>query len=194
MIVRMWMSSNLITVTPETEVAQAFQLITKHKIRRLLVLSQGKLAGLVTVTDLSRASQLPNTKIADLMSTQVATIAPEAPIEEAGALMKNRKIRTLPVVKDGKLVGIITETDIFRAMFEILGLNEKGHRITAEFSKNPDRFYELIQTCRDANASLLSVAVYKNYSKEKGVVVLRVPESQAKILVEKLRDAKFMVL
>ena len=125
-IVRNWMTPNPITITPQTTLPEVQQLMLDYHIRRLPVLNKGKLVGIVTRRDTNRAeSSLSRTLspyemslmrarliAGEFMSSAVITISPDATIGEAAGLMIEHKIGGLLVVEDGKLVGMITETDV----------------------------------------------------------------------------------
>ncbi len=130
MTIRELMVGGLITVRPETPVPQARDLMAKEKIRHLLVTGPGgALAGIVTDRDIrlnlpSRATSLSAGEInhlltkltvAEIMTRPVITIGPDRPARDGAQLMLDHKIGALPVLDDGHLVGIITETDILRA-------------------------------------------------------------------------------
>ncbi|MFM7583470.1 MAG: CBS domain-containing protein [Caldilinea sp.] len=140
MLVRDRMTSPAVTVTAETPFQDALKLMRDRRLRRLPVVdSAGRVVGIVSESDLLHASPSPATslsvwevnyllwklKIGDIMTHRVLTIEEETPIEDAASLMVNNKIGGLPVV-DGRdrLVGVITETDIFRAFVEMPGGGE----------------------------------------------------------------------
>ena len=142
MLVRDRMTSPAVTVTAETPFQDALKLMRDRRLRRLPVVDgAGRVVGIVSESDLLHASPSPATslsvwevnyllwklKIGDIMTHHVLTIEEETPIEDAASLMVNNKIGGLPVV-DGRdrLVGVITETDIFRAFVERLGGGERG--------------------------------------------------------------------
>jgi len=125
-IVRNWMTPHPITITPQTTLPEAKQLMVDCHIRRLPVLNKDKLVGMVTWRDINRAESSTGTILnvyefqfmrarltaREFMSTALVTISPDATIEEAAGLMIEHKFSGLPVVEDGKMVGLITETDI----------------------------------------------------------------------------------
>jgi CBS domain-containing protein len=128
-LVRDWMSKNVITIGPNTTLPEAHRLMIEHKIRRLPVVKDGKLIGIVTRGDIrgAEASEatllsiwelnylLSRLRVEEIMTPNPITIAPDATIGEAARLMLEHKISGLPVVDEGgALVGIITESDIFR--------------------------------------------------------------------------------
>lgn len=128
-LVKDWMIGNVVTVTPETTVPEAQRLMTEHDIRRLPVVDNDHLVGIVTRGDIREADPsnvtslstwelselLANMKVGQIMTPKPMTISQEATIGEAAQVMLENKISGLPVVdRAGKLVGIITESDIFR--------------------------------------------------------------------------------
>lgn len=130
MMIRELMTGGLITVRPETSVQQARDLLAKERIRHLLVTGPGGvLAGIVTDRDIrlnlpSRATSLSAQEVAhllsrltvgEIMTRSLVTIGPDQPAREGAQLMLDHKIGALPVLDDGHLIGIITETDIVRA-------------------------------------------------------------------------------
>ncbi len=142
MLVGERMTPRPITVNEETSLPEALELMRKEKIRRLPVLDKhGKLVGIVTELDLLRASPSPATtlsmyeipyllskvKMRDIMTREVITVTEDTPIEEAARIMADNKIGGLPVMRDDKLVGIITETDIFKLMLELFGRPPEWH-------------------------------------------------------------------
>ena len=148
MKVRERMSRDLAIVTPDTSIADAFQLMQDRRVRRLPVMSKNKLVGIVTIKDLNKVSPssatslsifelnylLVKTKIKDILpkNMKVITIEADANIERAAVLMREHQIGGIPVLEDGNLVGIITETNIFDAFIDILGVSRPGTRIDME--------------------------------------------------------------
>lgn len=145
MLVKERMSRHPITVTPETSLFDALRIIRDEKIRRLPVVEDtGKLVGIVSEKDLLYVAPSPATtlsiyemnyliskiKIRELMTTNVITVEDDCPLEEAARIMVDNHISGLPVMKDGRLVGMITESDLFRIFLELLGAREKGLRVT----------------------------------------------------------------
>jgi acetoin utilization protein AcuB len=124
-LVRDWMTEKLITITPQTTLPEVQRIMFAHKIRRLPVMNLGKLVGIVTLGDVREAKPSDATTLSiyelnylmdgvtakDFMTPNPITIAPDSIIAEAARLMLERKIGGLPVVDNGNLVGIITETD-----------------------------------------------------------------------------------
>ena len=128
--VRNWMTEDVITITPQTTLPAVQRIMLDHKIRRLPVMKADQLVGIVTLGDLREAKASDATTLSiyelnylmdkltarDFMTPDPITIAPDATIVKAARLMVEHKIGGLPVVEDGKLVGIITETDVCRVL------------------------------------------------------------------------------
>jgi acetoin utilization protein AcuB len=173
MLVKQRMTSPAMTVTPDTSFQEALKLMRDNKFRRIPVVDhEGKLIGIVSERDLLHASPSPATslsvwevnyllwklKVADIMTRNVTTIVDDAPIEDAANLMVTRKIGGLPVVDQaGKIVGVITETDIFKAFAEMLGSGEKGLRLTLQVPSGSGTLAKLSQAIYQAGGIILSV-------------------------------------
>lgn len=145
MLVSARMSPNPITITPETSISDAMRRMQRENVRRFPVVDKnGKLIGLVSHTDLLYASPssvtslnmwevtylLSQIKVKDVMTKKVHSIPEDTPIEEAARVMVDNKIGALPVTRDDKVVGIITESDLFKVFLEIFGAREVGIRVT----------------------------------------------------------------
>ena len=131
-LVKDWMTSDPIMVTSNEKLPDAYWRMINNKIRRLLVVDEDVLGGIVTLEDLRRAEPsitfgldmvrisdvLSNLPVRQIMSKNPKTIVPNAPLIDAARLMLENKISALPVLDMDKPVGIITESDIFRAMVE----------------------------------------------------------------------------
>ena len=144
MYIREYMVTPVITVTPDTLIDDALRTMHQHHIRRLPVVDNGKLVGLITRHRLREAVpfsatplsiwgthyQLSKMKVRDVMITDVITVTPDTTIEEASALVEKHKIGTLPVIDERKnVVGIITRTDLLHLMAQVLGFGQKGVRL-----------------------------------------------------------------
>ncbi len=128
-LVKDWMTRDVLTITPDTTLPEAHRLMIQNQIRRLPVMENGRLVGIITRGDVRGAEPsgattlsiwelnylISNLKVGQIMTTDPLTISQDATIGEAARLMMDNKISGLPVVDDdGKVAGIITESDIFR--------------------------------------------------------------------------------
>ncbi len=161
MLVGERMSKPVITISPEMPIPDALNLMKKERIRRAPVVKDGKLVGIICDVDLLNASPSPVTTLSiwemnyllskitvtEVMSKNVLTVTEDTPIEQAARIMADNKIGGLPVMRDGYVVGIITETDLFKIFIELLGARETGVRVTALIEDKPGqlaRFTEAI--------------------------------------------------
>jgi acetoin utilization protein AcuB len=176
MIVGMWMTRDPITIEPQTALAEAAQLMSRHKIRRLPVTREvdgaSRLEGILSATDLYRACPPscnpfapgglerlpPELSAAQVMTRTVQTTTVDAPIEEAATAMRDRKIGALPVLNSAQsLVGVITESDIFRALVAILGDHSSGVRVTFKTAQDEDVFGFVADAARGKKVRVVSL-------------------------------------
>ena len=175
MFVKDQMTVNPVTVTSATTIADAAELMKKHRFRRLPVVDIGKLVGIVTDRDLRKASPssattlsvhevdylLSKALIKDIMTKKVLSIGSEATIEEAALVMYNNRIGGVPVVdKNQDLVGIITETDIFKCLVDIMGLPSGTTRVTIRVPDKAGVITEITGIYADLGINITSMASY----------------------------------
>ncbi len=152
MLVKDCMTTQPVTIGPDMSVAEALSFMRQHNVRRLPILNKKrKLVGIVSEKDLLYASPSPATslsvyevgyllsklKVEEIMTKRVITVSPNAPLEEAARIMADSKIGGLPVVEGDRLVGIITETDIFKTILEMMGARQSGVRLTLHLVDEP---------------------------------------------------------
>lgn len=140
MLVKNWMSKNVVTVDGNDSMMDAIRLLKEHNIRMLPVVKEGKLVGIVTDSDLKEASasdatsmeiheliNLKNkTKVSEIMTKNPITVALDYTVEETAEIFLNNKISGIPVVDhEGQIVGTITETDILKALVSLTALSKK---------------------------------------------------------------------
>jgi len=174
MIVSMWMTRNPVTVALHTPIAEAAAMMARRRIRRLPVMetepSGVVLAGIVSATDILRAfphdvnplapapgGAKDRLLIEEIMRRDPFTTAPDEPIEEVARVMGGQKIGALPVLRDGRLVGLITESDIFRAFVSIFNTDTSGARITFDVSKAEDTFALIAKVALERNVRVVSL-------------------------------------
>lgn len=151
MLVREWMTPDPQTVNASTPVMEAMQRLREGGFRRLPVTQDGKLIGIVTDRDLKEATPSKATTLSiyelnyllsklvvkDVMRSPVITVRVDDPIEQAALLMEEHRVSGLPVLQDGNLVGILTITDLMRALVSFLALREGGKRLTVDLPDEP---------------------------------------------------------
>lgn len=133
MLVRDHMSTDLVVLTPDDTLRRAKEMVREHGLRRFPVVEGEKLVGIVTDRDIRQADIssavvqerryveyiLDRIQVRGIMTPNPVTVTPDTPLEKAARLILQHKIGGLPVVKEGKLVGIITETDLIRALMSV---------------------------------------------------------------------------
>ncbi|MCX7923072.1 MAG: CBS domain-containing protein [Clostridia bacterium] len=177
MYVKNRMTSNPYTVSPDATIAEALEIMRENKIRRLPVVKSGELVGIVTDREMLEVSPskattlsvfeinylLSKTKVGTIMTKDVIMVSSNDLLEEALVRMKDNDVDGLPVVDDGKLVGIITESDVFDAFIEILGFRDTGSRITVEIEDDkPGILAKIAGIIADFNVSITHIAVFRN--------------------------------
>jgi acetoin utilization protein AcuB len=170
MLVGERMSHPVISVSPETPIHDALVMFKREHIRRAPVIKDGKMVGIVSERDLLNASPSPVTslsvwevnylvskvKVKQVMSKKVKTVDVDTPIEEAARIMADSKIGGLPVTHDGKVVGVITETDLFKIFLELMGAREKAVRVTAEIDDKPGQLAKITKAIADAGGTFVA--------------------------------------
>ncbi|MBI5943231.1 MAG: CBS domain-containing protein [Chloroflexi bacterium] len=170
MLVGERMSRPVISITKEMPIHDALALFKKEKIRRAPVLKDGKLIGIISDKDLLNASpsqitslsvwemnyMLSKITVREVMTRKVLTVQVDTPIEEAARLMADNKIGGMPVMKADKVVGVITETDLFKIFLELMGARTKGIRVTALAEDHPGQLAKITKAIADAGGNFIS--------------------------------------
>ncbi|MEL7656005.1 MAG: CBS domain-containing protein [Bacillota bacterium] len=174
MYVKQFMTSRVFTVSPEDNIADTMALMREKQINRLPVVDKGKLVGIVTDGDLREVSPSPattlsifelnylvgKTPIRDVAVKKVITCTPDTKIEDAALLMREHGIGALPVVENGKLVGIVTESDIFDTFLDIMGFRSPGQRFVIETKDEVGVMVDLSSIMKEHDVNITSLAVY----------------------------------
>jgi acetoin utilization protein AcuB len=168
--VRTWMTQDLVTLSPEASVAEALTLCRERRIRHIPIVEEGRLVGIVSDRDLrdaspalgdaDRASTLQEIRLGDVMTREVSTADPQDPIENAAQEMYELKIGSLPVVAEEdeeKLLGIVTSSDVMRALVMLAGLPEPGCRIEVRAPNRAGILAEVAGNIQDLGADIFSV-------------------------------------
>ena len=176
MFVSKRMTQNPVTIAPDGSIGAAISAMRKGKFRRLPVVEEGRLVSFITDRDLMRVAPSPATtlskyeelslldklKVKDIMSNKVISISDEATIEEAALLMEQNRIGALPVISSvGAVVGVITETDIFKAFIDVMGLAGGKTRLTIEVVDKVGVVFDLASIFKEAGLSIDSLVTCK---------------------------------
>jgi len=208
MRIRDMMTKNPITVDSETLVIDARKIMKENNIRRLPVVDKGKLLGIITKHDLLEASPSPATslsvhelnyllskmKVKEIMKKNPVTLTPDTPFEEALKIGQDKRIGSFPVVENGKLVGIATESDIVRFLTRSLGIREEGSRITIEgLGGKLTNLEKIISIVNQHNTIVLSMISLPRSEKKDWMIVLRLKTSSPDPIVMDFKKAGFNV-
>jgi len=203
-----FMTKNVITVGPETNLLDAQKIMIEKKIRRLPVIDKGKLVGIVTEHDLFESTPsrinpmgaqqlhyiLSSMKVKDVMTRNPITVSPQTPFEDALRIGQEKKIGSFPVVENGKLVGIITESDIVRFLIHALGIGKEGSRITITgLEKKLDQLERIISIVNQNKIAILSMLVLPRRKKADWLVVVRLNTNNPKTIIQNLKKEGFHV-
>ncbi|WP_457630321.1 CBS and ACT domain-containing protein [Oceanithermus sp.] len=205
MLVRDWMTPDPKTITPDTPVLDAIKMLKDQGYRRLPVVENGKLVGIVTDKDLKDAMPskattlsvwelnylLSKLTVAEVMAKPVITVEADEPLEEAALLMEEYRIGGLPVLANGELVGIITITDVLKAFIEVMGLREGGLRLTLDVADEPGALERLGAAVKPSNIVSVATAGRRD---GKRVIVIRVTGEEIDTVVDRLKAAGEQVL
>jgi acetoin utilization protein AcuB len=204
MLVRELMTPNPVTVRPDTSVPDALRLMRERKVRRLPVVDgHGRLVGIVSDKDLLYASPSPATtlavweipellgklKVEKVMTHDVITVAEKTPVEEAARLMADKKIGGLPVMQGPDLVGIITETDLFKSLLELLGGRRSGVRVTVAVPAVKGELSKITTAIFQAGGNIVGIGmkgILGSYG-DTAEVVLKVQDVEREALVDALK-------
>lgn len=207
MFVAQRMTAKPIIISPSTTVAEATEIMRNNKIRRLPVVEQGKLVGFLTDRDLREVSPSPATalsifelnyllakmQVKDIMVKKVVTIDQEATIEEAALIMYNQKIGGMPVVNNhGEVVGVITETDIFKTFVDVMGLAEGKTRLTLTVDNKVGVLSDITDLFKECNINISSLVTY-SLPDGTGQMVIRADIPDGAAIVDKLEKMGYPV-
>ena len=203
MLIRERMTHNPITVREDTSLDDALKIMRGNKVRRLPVLDKkGKLVGIVSEKDLLYASPSPATslsvweihsliakiKVRELMTKKVITVCEDCPIEEAARIMVDNKIGGLPVVRGDTLVGIITETDLFKVFLELLGAREQGTRFTLLVPEKKGMLAAMAERVTQIGGNIVALGTFLGEDPTNRLITMKVQDVDKEALWPKLEE------
>jgi acetoin utilization protein AcuB len=194
--VRDVMATNPVIVHPRETARRAYRLMRDHRFRHLPVVEDGRLVGILSDRDLRPvllSPTLARAQVGELMSENLTTVTPETLVEEAASLLVVKKIGCLPVVADGALVGIVTETDLLAVLVELLGLLTQSTRLDVGVAGGPDAYERIVEIIRAHDGHIISVGAVPG-SAGKTVFSVRLEPRDPRPIVEALGAAGFEVL
>ena len=179
------MHRDVVSVSPKTTLPEALGLMQQRGIRHLPVVEGGELVGIVSDRDLKRVMASPATTLerhelayllsklalADFMTRSVTTVGPRHPVEEAARIMMKERISALPVLEAGRLVGIITETDVLGLFVRAMGAGEPSSRLDVVLGEGAASLADVVLAVEDAQADISSIVTLPGPTGRKEVVI-----------------------
>ncbi|TET52615.1 MAG: CBS domain-containing protein [Anaerolineales bacterium] len=209
MLVKEGMTPDPITVSEDTSVSKALDMMRQEKVRRFPVVGKrGKLAGIVLEKDLLYASPSPATTlslfeihtllakvtVADVMTREVVTVDEDAPIEQAARIMVDNNIGGLPVMREGSLVGIITETDLFKVFLEMLGARTRGVRLSVALPDEKGMLAKIAVRIADLGGNIAALGTTGADELGLGHITFKVTGAPADELVSSMKELGLKIL
>ncbi len=189
MLVKERMSRNPITIRPETPVTDAQSMMKREHIHHLPVLDNAdRMVGIVTEKDLLYASPSPASTLSvyemtsllaklavgKVMTRSPITVTEDVPIEEAARIMADRSIGGLPVMRGPTLVGIITESDLFRVFIELFGARQRGVRLTMEVPNERGELAKIAAAITQAGGNIIALGTFLGEDRTRGLLTVKV--------------------
>lgn len=189
MLVKNRMSYPIITVAPDIPIMEALNLMRTKNIRRLPVVdANGKLIGIISDKDLLNAGPSQATSLSvweinylvgkitvkKVMTKNVLTISEDTPIEEAARIMVDNKVGGMPVMRGKEIVGVITESDLFKVLLELMGAREVGLRVTALIPEKLGELDHLTHAIAEAGGSFISFGQFNGDDDNHRIVTFKI--------------------
>ena len=189
MLVRERMSTPVITVYPDASMQEALNLMRKEHVRRLPVVDKrGQLVGIITEANLDKASPseattlsvweirelISKVKVEKIMTRDVVVIEDSIAIETAARVMADSHVSGLPVMHNGKLVGLITETDLFKVFLEMFGARYPGVRISVEVERGPGQIAKITREIFELGGDIVALGTFLGENSETGRITIKV--------------------
>jgi acetoin utilization protein AcuB len=200
MLVKERMTRNPIFIRPDTPITEAQALMKREKIHHLPVMDKEGLVGIVTEKDLLYASPsvattlsvfemtslLAKLKVEKVMTREVVTVTEDVPLEEAARIMADRRIGGLPIVRGKTVVGMITESDLFRVFIELFGARQKGVRVALTMHNKKGELAKISSAVAQAGGNIIALGTYLGDDPESGRCTIKVDGISREKLVEAL--------
>ena len=210
MRIRDIMTYNVVTIPSNTLVNHANEIMRTHRFERLPVVDKSKLVGIVTKDRLLRAAPsaatslsvwelnylLSKMTIVEIMERDVITVTPDTTVESALALAQEKRVGSLPVVEDGKVVGIVTTNDFFlKILNPLLGMGEVGTRLTIRSCPDADCLRQICEIIHGHKAGIVTMSYLRFPGREQKDIVIHIDKhvDEARIIVEDIEAAGYSV-
>lgn len=208
MLVRDRMTPNPVTITEDTTLKDALDLVRSRPFRHLPVVDEGgKLVGIVTEKSLVYASPRPElslsvfevdyllrkTLVKQVMQRDLVTVSPDLPIEEAARVMVDHRIGCLPVLENGELIGIISDTDIFRVFVEGMGGGHPSLRLTITIPERVGSLARVVDCIAAIEGNIHSLGTFWGERPGDRIIAFRVENVDRDTLVKALQDCGIQI-
>jgi acetoin utilization protein AcuB len=191
------MTRDPISISPEASIQEAIELMKTHSIRHLPVVDgQERLVGWVSDTELRGvfiASMIEELTVGDVMIADPITVSSSDVLEQAALLISKHKIGGMPVLEDGKLVGIITVVDILEAFVDIMGVLGSSSRLDVRLGDSRDAFPEVSRIIREHDGQIISVGILSQESPER-IYSFRIEKCDTEPLRQALEEQGYEVV
>lgn len=204
MLVKQIMTQKVVTIAPADSLRRADELLMQGRFRHLPVVDGDRLVGIVSDRDIrvplflnSRETALQTMEqkqIGQIMRQPVLTASPLMAVEQAAAIMHENKIGCLPVVEGERLVGILTESDIFRIFVEVMGVLVPSSRLQLSLDDRPGPLAEATRIIKDHNVNIVSLVTEPGGEPGQRTVVLRLQTIDPLPIIQALHDAGIEVV
>jgi len=196
------MSRPVISVSPDMPINDVLAMFKKEHIRRAPVINKSKLVGIVTETDLLNASPsdvstlsvwemnylISKVTVKRVMSKKVITVDADTPIEEAARIMADNKIGGMPVLNNGRVAGMITETDLFKVFLELMGARQKATRVTATVDNKRGELARVTKAIASHGGNFISFGVFAGPDTSTSVITFKVEGIKQNEIKSALKD------
>lgn len=197
MLVSRRMSRDPVAISPEASIQEAIELMKEHSIRHLPVVDgQERLVGWVSDPELRGvfiASMIEELAVGDVMIADPITVSSTDALEQAALLITKHKIGGMPVLEDGKLVGIITVVDILEAFIDIMGVLGSSSRLDVQLGDSRDAFQQVSQIIREHDGEIISVGILSQESPER-IYSFRIEKCDTEPLRQALEEQGYKVV
>lgn len=196
------MSRPVISVSPNEPINEVLAMFRKEHIRRAPVMKDAKLVGIVSERDLLNASPSSATTLSvwelnyliskvtvkNVMTKKVITVDQDTPIEEAARIMADKKIGGMPVVSGGNVVGMITETDLFKIFLELMGARQRALRVTATIREQPGELAKVTKAIATNGGDFIAFGMFAGPDANSRVITFKVQGMKKEKIKEVLQD------
>ena len=206
MLAKDYMTRNVVTVHPDDFLIDVRKTMQEQSIRHIPVVDGGKLVGIVSLNTIRDAAPskatdlsiheihylLSKMRIRDVMKKNVVTCGPDDHVEDVAKVMQSKRIGAVPVVEKGKLLGILTNDDMFRILMKILGMDTPGKRITLEMDRGRgELIVDIVKTIKSRGKFIKSLLSVESHHTGRQMVILHLDESDMTEVVDTLRSQGF---